>query len=66
MPETINVMIRLTPDEAKDLDEIQAHLTVRQGVQRTVPRSLAAIAAIRSHAAELRRRSRRRDPGEEG
>lgn len=66
MADVVQVLLRLTSEEAIDLKSIQDHLAARQGVNRMVPRSLAAIAAIRSHAAELRRRARRREPGEEG
>lgn len=53
------VMIRLTPDELSDLDEIRTSLTERQGGCRTVPRATAALVALRWYAAELRRRRRK-------
>ena len=59
------VVLRLTPDEAEDVSEIQARLQERQGDRYRVPRSRAALAAIRWYAAELRRR-KRREPEEEG
>lgn len=65
MPEQTVVVLRLTPEETEDVEEIQARLQERQGGRYRVPRSRAALAAIRWYAAELRRR-KRREPGEEG
>lgn len=65
MADTVNVILRLTPCEAEDLEQIRAHMLERSGDTLGIPRSRAALAAIRYYAAELRRR-KRREPGEEG
>lgn len=65
MEQTFTTVLRLSPEEAKDLEEIQEYLRSRSGDARGVPRSRAALAAIRYYAWQLRRR-RRREPREEG
>lgn len=56
---TRQVILRLTEDDWADLMQIAAHYSGRVPGQMGVPTCRAAIAAIKSHASELRRRKRR-------